>query len=95
MKIYQLKSDVMSAVSGDKAYTCVDIFAYAKGDGEGTVTIGCELGEDEKMCVYDGVVNTEDPGEGPMEEYNNREDALVSKYGSMFKVLFNLGDNLK
>lgn len=73
----------------------VDVFAVAKDDEFGEVTLAYELfGGNESIFVYAGRINREDPGEGPYDEYGSRDEAIASKYGHSFSAVFAAADAL-
>lgn len=92
--IYELNANGMT-VNGKPA---VEIHAYFMDgkDHEHKMT-ACYSGiggSDDVICVYDGDVNVEDPGEGPYEEYSDRGDALKGDFSKIFAVLFDLADGM-
>lgn len=94
MKIYKLNATANDVIYNCVKTKCVEIFAFANGEND--CTIAYELtGDEEKMFVYDGAVNTEDPGEGPVEEYESRGEAIKSEYGDLFESVFKLADSMK
>ena len=96
MKIYKLNATANDVIYNGVKTKCVEIFAFAKDENDNAVTICCEMTGDEHLIfVYDGEINTSDPGEGPTEEYANREEALASEYGDLFKAVFDMADNMK
>lgn len=83
------------AINVKEGVKCVDVFAYAKDAKYGDVTIAYELcGKDESALVYAGRINTEDPGEGPIEEYASRNDAIDGEYGKLFNIAITLADGI-
>ena len=94
MKVYKLNATANDVIYNGVKTKCIEIFAFANGEDD--CTIAYELtGDEEKMFVYNGAVNTEDPGEGPMEEYETREEAIQSEYGNLFGTVFTLADSMK
>jgi len=92
-KVTEITAKVNELAGGEK---CVDVFAYAKDGQFGEITVAYELcGADEQILVYDGRINTNDPGEGPLEEYGSREEAIGSERGECFRVVFDLADGIK
>lgn len=95
-KIYKLEANVSDVMHQGNGTKNIEIYAFARDENNSEATLTYEMvGNEEQMFVYDGVINTEDPGEGPAEEYANRQEALSSEYGNLFKVIFDLTDNIK
>lgn len=68
----------------------VEITAVFDDSTYGVITV-CYANEcGEVICVYDGNVNTEDPGVGPLDEFANKHDAIESEYGDEFDFVFNV-----
>ena len=94
-KIYKLDATSNDVIFQGNETKSVEIFAYAE-DNNGKITIGYEMmGNEHQICVYDGEVNTSDPGEGPSEEYTGRNEALTSDYSDLFNAIFTLADSMK
>lgn len=72
----------------------VTVFVFAEDDKNGQFTVGYERGVSELMCVYDGHVNTEDPGTGPDEEYERFDQAVESEYVWVFEIAKCIADKL-
>lgn len=70
----------------------VTVIAYADSEKYGEATLAVFVGEDERLCVYGERINPVDPGEGPLDEYEDRDEALASEYGEAFKPLVALAD---
>lgn len=94
-KIYELNAQANDVIFQGTPMKCVEVTAFASDGEENKATVTCEFMDKELIFVYDGEVNTQDPGEGPMEEYGSREEALASEYGEVFKIVFELADNMK
>lgn len=94
MKIYELNANGMT-VNGKPSAEIHAYFTEGESDERKmTACYSCAGGIDEVICVYDGDVNVEDPGEGPYDECDDRDSALKSEYGKIFKVLFDLADGM-
>lgn len=91
MKFEELKAEVIKLADG----ICVDVFAVACNEDGEEVTLCYEEGAGaNQIHVYDGRINMGDPGEGPIEEYADRGEALGSEYCRLFKVMFTLADGM-
>lgn len=67
---------------------CVDVFAYVKNGTDGDVTLGYEIhGGDELFTMCYAWINPEDPGDVPSMDFDNREEALGSRYGEVYKEM--------
>lgn len=96
MKVYELNATANDVIfQGTKAKS-IEVYAFASDENDKKCTVAYNLMADEQqMFVYDGAINTADPGEGPMEEYKSREEALTSEYGNLFESVFKLADSMK
>lgn len=72
----------------------ITVYAFFNNEGLGEMTACYSRGDDQQMCVYCGHINTEDPGNGPYEEYKSRHDAVESKFGEVFDKVFDIADRL-
>lgn len=92
MKTFSVKVNAVD-VSG-KGYD-VSVYVFGENNTWGDITVAYDrCGDDESMFVYDGHINTSDPGEGPVEEYANRDDALGSEYGWAFEIASFIADKV-
>ena len=85
--IYEIKATAFEA-NGEKG---VVVSATASNERYGDITVGYES-TSEGIYVYTGLVDLEDPGEGPLDEFESRKDALTSEYGDVFKAVFAVAD---
>ena len=87
MKIIRTKSD-LSYVNNSP---CVTVYIFFKTDDNDKMTACGQFTRDEDeeyLLVYDGFINTEDPGEDPEEEYSSCEEALDGEYHEVFETMF-------
>ena len=67
--IVEVTVKVSGVADGTK---CIDVFLVATDDQYGRVTVAYEIAYDEeRVVVYDGAVNVEDPDTAPLEEHDS------------------------
>lgn len=85
--IYEIKATAFET-NGEKG---VVVSATASNEQYGDITAGYES-TSKGIYVYAGLVDLEDPGEGPIDEFASRDEALASEYGDVFKAVFAVAD---